>query len=170
MKIGWINFLEDLFKRGMVENLRIRGELELVVRDKEGNIKDVRRLKNLVVNAGKAAVAGLINGIVTTPFTYIAIGTGTTAPAATDTALGNEVKRKSATTSRVTTTVTNDTAQLVVTFSSADTLSGTQAITESGVFDSATGGTMLCRQTFSALNINWDAGDTLQIIWNIRVT
>ncbi|MEM2849045.1 MAG: hypothetical protein QXI36_02075, partial [Candidatus Bathyarchaeia archaeon] len=85
------------------------------------------------------------------------------------TALVTEIKRKAGTGSRVTTTVTNDTHQLVVTFSAADGLSGTSAVAESGEFNALTGGTMLDRQTFSVLNINWDAGDTLQVTWKVQV-
>jgi len=150
------------------EKIGLRGELELIVRDKEGRIKDIRRLKNIIVDAGKAAVAGLINGVVTTPFKYIAIGTGTTSPTSADTALESETHRELADTiDRVTTSVTNDTARLIKTFSG---YSGSEAVTESGVFDASAGGNMLCRQTFAALNINWDAGDSLQITWKIQVS
>jgi hypothetical protein len=98
------------------------------------------------------------------------MGTGTVAPAAGDTALGAEkdeagaatTTHKSATASRVTTTVTNDTAQDVVTFNYTATL----AVTESGVFNAATAGTMLCRQTFSAVNVV--NGDSLQFTWKVK--
>ncbi|RLE62066.1 MAG: hypothetical protein DRJ38_10300 [Thermoprotei archaeon] len=150
------------------EEVKLMGELELVVIDKNGKIKDRRHLKNIIVNVGKAQVAGLINGVVTTPFKYIAIGTGTTSPTESDTALESETHRELADTiDRVTTNVTNDTARLIKTFSG---YSGSEAITEAGVFDAETGGNMLCRQTFAALNINWDEGDALQITWKIRVS
>ncbi len=125
-------------------------------------------IENLVVDAGKAAVAGLINGVITNFFEHIAIGTGAVAPAAGDTALGAEITtgggaRAAGTTSRVTTDVTNDTAQIVLTFS----FTASFAVTESGVFDSAAAGTMLARQTFSAINVV--SGDSLQITWKIDV-
>ena len=150
----------------MKETIGLKGEVELVVLDKYGNVKDRRKIKNVIVNAGKAEVANLIIGG-GTPFSYIAIGTGTGSASATDTALGSETHRVSAATSRVTTNVSNDTAQLVATFSG---YSGTEAVTESGVFNASSGGTMLCRQTFSALNIDWDAGDSLQVTWKIVVS
>jgi len=133
-------------------------------------------LRNLVVNAGKAAMASRCNGAgAEAAFTSIGQGTGTTAPAATDTALQNGVTAAgvadggvhvlpaaSVTVSRVTTTVTNDTAQLQGTVAEAATI----AITESGVFNADTGGTMLCRQTFAAINVV--NGDNLQITWKIQ--
>jgi len=162
-----------LGKGGKFERMGMRDRVILTVKDSEGNIKqeyDSGWSENGITNVGMAEVAGLILlDVGGTPFDYIAIGTGTTAFDPTQTALVNEIKRKAATGTRVTTTVTNDTAQLVTTFSSADGLSGTSAVTESGVFNASTGGVLLCRQVFSALNINWDAGDSLQATWKIQV-
>ncbi len=127
--------------------------------------------KNLVVDAGKAGAASRINGSGgEAAFDRIGAGTGATAPAAGDTALGAEkdeaggatTTHKTATVSRVTTTVTNDTAQDVVTFN----YTASVAVTESGVFNAATAGTMLCRQTFTAVNVV--NGDSLQFTWKIK--
>jgi len=166
--------LEVLSKGGeRKEVMGMSDRLIAVVKDKDGNVKQVFDSgwsKNGITNAGFAEVAGLIIGIAgVTPFGYIAIGTGTDAFNPAQTALVTEVKRKAATVSRVTTNVTNDTAQFEATFSAADGLSGTSAITESGVFNASSGGTMLCRQTFAVLNLNWDAGDSLTIIWKVQV-
>jgi len=155
------------------EKVSVRDRLIAVVRDKNGKVKQVYDSgwrTNTLTNDGFAEIAGLITADVGgTAFDYIAIGTGTTAAAATDTALEYETHRiggADVTGSRVTTTVTNDTAQLVGTFSG---YTGTEAVTESGVLNASTGGTLLCRQVFSALNIDWDAGDSLQITWKIQV-
>ena len=154
------------------EPMGMRDRVILTVRDKEGKVKqeyDSGWRENGLTNVGFAEVAGLITlDVGGTAFDYIAIGTGTTAFDPTQTALANEIKRKAGTGTRVTTTVTNDTHQLVTTFSSADGLTGTSAVTESAEFNASTGGTMLNRQTFSALNINWDAGDTLQVTWKVQ--
>jgi len=135
-----------------------------------GYWSDSLELKNLVVNAGKAGVASRINGAGgEAAFTYIAIGTGTTAPAAGDTALQTEIStgggaRAAATATRVTTSVTNDTAQLQVTFN----FTASFAVTESGVFNAASAGTMLARQTFTAINVA--NGDSLQVTWKFQVS
>lgn len=132
--------------------------------------------KNGVTDAGKAAVASRINGAGgAAAFTAIGQGTGATAFSAADTALQTEVKADgtaaagvhalataSVTASRVTTTVTNDTAQLVGTISETATI----AVTESGVFNADTSGTLLCRQTFTAVNVV--SGDSLQFTWKIK--
>lgn len=134
---------------------------------RDGRVIDERVVHNLVVNAGLAALAGLtIATGHTNAFDYIAIGTGTTAPAAANTALQAEIStgggaRALATLSRVTTTVTNDSAQLVKTF----TFTSSFAVTEAGVFDSSAAGTMLCRQTFTAINVV--NTDTLAVTYTV---
>ncbi len=153
----------------------------LIERDKDGNltaqqkdgnpigIRDSGWQHRCLTNTGFASVAGLLlTDVGDTAYDYIGIGTGVVAADPTDTDLGTPVKRKVSTGTRQTTAVANDTAQLIATFAAADTLSGTDAITESGVMNAGAAGTMICRQVFAALNINWDAGDTLQITWKIQ--
>lgn len=124
---------------------------------------------NLITNAGMAGVASRINGDGSeAAFTYIAVGTGTTAAAATDTTLETEISdsglsRAAATASRTTTDVTNDTARLQKTFS----VTGTKAVTEAGALNAASVGVLLNRQVFSAINVV--NGDSLQITIDVDV-
>ncbi|RLG77356.1 MAG: hypothetical protein DRO12_02450 [Thermoprotei archaeon] len=146
------------------DKLKLKGELEIRVYDRYGRLKEYRKVENLIVNVGKAQVAGLINGVVTTPFKYIAIGTGTTSPSAGDTALESEVDRAEATVGRTTTSVTNDTATFDATFN----FTASYSITEAGIFDASSGGNMLARHTFSAINVQ--SGDSLTISWKVQVS
>lgn len=152
----------------------VRDRVLIKVFDANGNVKyeyDTGWSDNGITNAGFAEVAALIgSGLGGTSFGYVAIGTGTTPFSPTQTALVTEIKRKTATVSRVTTNVTNDTTQWVATFSSADGLSGTSTVTESGVFNASSEGTMLCRQVFSGISLNWDAGDSIQVTWKVVVS
>lgn len=132
----------------------------------------------MITNAGKAAAASRLNGSGSeAAFTAVGIGIGTTAAAATDTTLETERKADgtaasgvhalpaaSVTLSRVTTTVTNDTAQLVGTI----TFTGSLAVTESGVFNADTNGVMISRQVFSAINVA--SADSLQLTWKIKAS
>lgn len=127
-------------------------------------------VSNGITNAGRAIISGLINGSGTpAAFTYIGVGTGVGAFSASDTALGTELAasgmtRAAGTVSLVTTSVTNDTAQVLKLF----TVTGVAAVTESGLFNASSGATLLCRQTFSA--ITTANGDTLQITWKVQNT
>lgn len=123
----------------------------------------VLKTHNLITNVGHAAANGrMSNQGGYSPFTNIAIGIGTTAVAVTDTALQSEITtnggaRGAATTTQVTTSVTNDTTQLVKTF----TFTGSFAVTEEGILDNAvSGGSLLARQVFSAINVV--SGDQIQ--------
>ena len=87
-------------------------------------------------------------------------GTGTTAAAPTQTALitpSSDETRASGAQSQVTTSVTNDTYQVVATLTCA---SAAKAITEVGVFSAATGGSMYSRNAFDAINLA--VGDSIQ--------
>ena len=114
----------------------------------------------VVANTGLAQTAELIIGA-GTAMSNISIGTGTTAFDSTSTALNNEYKRDTATTSTATTDVTGDTSQFIHTFSFTES----KAITEAGVFNSSGAGEMLAAQTFSAVNVA--SGDSLQITFKI---
>lgn len=137
---------------------------------RNGVIIDTREFHNMITDAGKAIVSGLmLTDIGGTAFDYIAIGIGVVAEDHTDTALGSEIasgggSRAAGTGTQITTNYTNDTAQLVVTFN----FTASFAVTESGVFNAASGPTMLCRKTFSAINVQ--NNDSLQVTWKVVVS
>ena len=142
----------------------------LVCRDKHGKIKwtidtdkDPKK-SNSISKFGMAQAAGLmLTDVGGDAFDFIGIGTSTAAESKDHSDLQTPVKRKAGTGTRVTTTETNDTAQLVTTFAAADTLSGTQAIAEAGVFTAVSDGVMWFRKIFTAKSVNWDDGDTLEV-------
>jgi len=181
-------------KEGEVEVLAAIGWIEVIVRDKDGKIKycfpeveeeeeedcilsslpskipDFYWRKNIVTDAGIAAVIRLIfSGLTEDKFGYIAIGTGTTSESASDTALQSEIKRKAASVTQITTTITGDTAKLEAEFSSADGLSGTSTVSETGIFNALTGGILLARKTFPGVTLNWDLGDSILIRYYIQM-
>jgi hypothetical protein len=151
----------------MDARIGVKGIINIVVKDANGKVKEKRTIRNKIVNAGLAAIAGLLlSDVSVDDFDYIAVGTGTDAAAAGDTTLGTEItdsglERAAGTGTRETTTVTNDTAQLTKTF----TVTGTKAVTEAGILNAAAAGTLLARQVFSAINVV--SGDSLQINWQI---
>lgn len=102
-------------------------------------------------------------------FDYVGIGEDNTAESNAHTDLQVPTLRKLGTPSRTTTTYTNDTYQLVVTFSSGDGLSGSDTIQEAGVFDAAAAGNMLFRKIFTGKVCDWDAGDSLEITAKCKV-
>jgi hypothetical protein len=145
---------------GFSERVPFTGNVLVEVFDEFGNLKEKRETHNLVVTAGKNHIADQLSA---SPggaaMGWMAIGTGTVDPAVGDTALGTEIDRN-ALTSR--TDATN-----VVTYV-GDWAAGdgtNAAITEAGIFNASSGGTMLARVEFTA--INKGASDTLKITWTI---
>ena len=126
----------------------------------------------MITNAGLAALASRQLWDTAgheAPFIYIALGTGDTAEAATDTTLEAEIadsglERAEATASRVQTTVANDTAQLAKTF----TATGSKAVTEVGVLNAASLGTLLSRAVITTKNV--ESGETLAITHKVVKT
>ena len=154
------------------EHVGVKGWIKMDHFDAKGVLIESVETPNMVVDAGFAEVAGLFCSDTSgsfTAFDYIAVGTGTTAATYTNTQLETEITnsglaRSVSTGSVVTVNVTGDTAQFVHQYS----VTATQAVTESAVLNAAAAGTMLCRQTFSAINVA--NGDTLQITWKVTVT
>lgn len=159
-----------LIKSGRLSPLWINSWYGTLLSPFLGYWTTTKRVRNGVTTVGKALVAGRLNGSgAPAAATYIAVGTGTNAFNAADTTLQTEtatsgLSRVAGSVSLVTTTTSNDTAQVTTTF----TVSGTVAVTESGVLNAASTGTLLCRQTFSAINVV--NGDSLAITWKVAMS
>lgn len=125
---------------------------------------------NLITTAGKGLISGRINGVgAPAAPTYMAIGTGATAANASDTALqtelsGNGLNRGAGTATLQTTTVTNDTCRLVKSWTSSSV--GDVAVTEMGILNAASVGTLLVRNVFSAYTLR--TNDTFEITHNLK--
>ena len=78
----------------MNDSLNLRGDVCIKLND-----EIVLEKKNLIVNTGKNFLASAVINSSTSPFTYMAIGTNTTAAAVGDTSLGSELVRQAFTSS-----------------------------------------------------------------------
>ena len=120
-------------------------------------------MATLLVNTGKAIVTNYLNGGAATQPKYVAWGTGAGTTAATDTTLFTETgTRTSGTMSQQTTSVTNDTYQVVGTMTAGSTL----AITNAGLFDASTSGNLFVKGDFSTVNLN--SGDSIQFTFKTQ--
>ena len=142
--------------------IKMTGNLKLVLTDENGNIKQEEEVKNLVVTAGKGFIASRMRDATATALTHMEVGTSTTAAAVSDTTLTTAVA--SSRTLLTSTTVTTNSVAYVCSFAAG---TGTGALTEAGLFNAASAGTMLCRTVFSV--INKGAADTLGITWTVTV-
>lgn len=119
----------------------------------------------IVTNAGHAIVTNRIIGSGTEP-RHIAWGTGAGTAAATDTTLfteSTEETRTAGTSSRVTTTVTNDTYRVVGAITVA---TSNKTITNVGLFDASTVGNLYFKSDFTGLALL--IGDSITFTISVR--
>ena len=145
----------------MDTNFSVSGELVLTLKDEHGAVKDQRTVKNLVVTTGREYIASRMIGTSAGIMSHIAIGTGIVDPVAGQGTLGTEIDRNALSTAA---TVSGPTVSYSALFPAGE---GTGAITEAGIFNAASVGTMLCRTKFNV--INKGPLDTLTINWNVTI-
>ncbi len=133
--------------------LELNCNIIIELRGPDGKLKDSRHIHNLITTAGKNKLLAVSGNKTIPDFNRIGIGTGTTDPAAGDTALQTEVARSSAL------TPTNPSAGIYQCQNTFAAGVGTGAITEVGLFDANSSGNMLNRSEFAA--VNKGAGDEL---------
>lgn len=146
------------------ENLKLSGQLNIVLTDKDGNIKDTRKVKNLVVNAGLTYIVSRMTGTSKAVMSHMALGSGTTAAAASQTDLVSILGSREAIDS---TTITGATKAVAYT-SAFEAGDATGAVTEAGIFNASSSGDMLCRTVFNV--VNKAADDTMSITWTITLS
>jgi len=121
-----------------------------------------------IPNSALSELSGLAGNVGSkTAFTYLELGTSDTAFSASQTALqaaitDSGLARASATVSQQTTTQTNDTLRLTHQW----TATGSKTIKEAGVFNGASGGTMLARTVLGTAR-SLSSGDTYTFTYDI---
>ena len=141
------------------DQLKMKGSLQVRLNDEV-----VREVDNLVVTAGKGYVASRMKSAVSggsAIISHMAIGSGSTSAAAGDTALGSQLGRVALTSTGISGAVLTYTASFA-----AGT--GTGAVTEAGLFNASSSGTMLCRTVFSV--VNKGSSDSMTITWTVTVS
>jgi hypothetical protein len=148
----------------LTEKLKMTGDVSLVLRGADGQIKETREIKNLVVNAGLAYVISRMVGTAKAVMSHMALGSGTTAAAAGQTDLVSILGSREALDS---TTISGSNNEKVVYVSSFEPGDATGAVTEAGIFNASTAGDMLCRTVFAV--VNKSANDSLTVTWTITL-
>ena len=144
------------------DKLKLRGDVALVLKDKDGNVKDSREIHNLVVSTGLTFICSRMAGTSAGVMSHMALGSGTTAAAAGQTDLVSILGSREALDS---TSASSNTITYVSSFEAGE---GTGAVTEAGIFNAATSGTMLCHVIFPV--VNKQADDTMSVTWTITLT
>ena len=138
------------------DGLKLTGKLKIAL-----NGETVQEVDNLVVTDGKGYVASRMKDTAADAMSHMAIGSGSTSAAAGNSALGNQLGRVALTSTAVSGAVVTYTA----TFAAG---TGTGAVTEAGILNASSSGTLLCRTVFSV--VNKGASDSMTITWTVTVS
>lgn len=146
------------------DTINVTGALHIILRDKDGNIKQELNVKNLVVALGKNLIASRFSSNTPLIPSHMAVGTNAASPIAGNTILGAEITDSRVALATAGGNVVDNTITYTGNFGAGV---GTGAITEAGIFNDSTAGTMVCRTSFAV--VNKDAADTLGISWNVTI-
>ena len=149
------------------ENLKLSGQLNIVLKDKNGKVKEERVEKNLVVNKGLAFIISRMEGTAKGVMSHMALGSSSTAEAAGQSDLVSILGAREVLDS---TTITGTNNEKIVFVSSFEAGDATGAVKEAGIFNSGTAaaGDMLSRTTFAV--VNKAADDTMAVTWTITLS
>lgn len=146
-------------------SIKLTGRYKAELYGPDGQLKQTVYGKNVVCTNGKEFLASFLYSAALAAATntckYIAVGSDSTAEAASNTALGSELSRHTGTVSYV----SNQIYQVKATFATG---SGTGSIYEYGLFSSSTGGTLISRDTEDL--ITKGANDTLTVTYQLTLS
>ena len=149
----------------MKEKLKVGATVEVERINKEGKTVDKRVIHNTVVNGGFDLVCDLLGKQTSRPtqLSHIAVGTNSATTTTSMTALGSQWGSRVAGTYAHTTGTTTFTLSCTI----PEHTGASVNLTESGVFNAATSGTMFNRVTFAT--VGKEASDTIVIRYIINL-
>jgi hypothetical protein len=148
----------------MQESLKATGKLTIVLRDENGVIKEEHQHDNLVVTTGLQHIASRMAGTSQGVMSHMEVGESVTAASAGQTALlgGGLTGGRQALDSYV---ASGATVTAVATFDPGE---GSGSLTEAGIFNASSSGTMLCRTVFPV--VTKGPSDSMSITWTITIS
>lgn len=151
------------------EALDMKGRLTWQMHNADNAVLEEQTVPNKIVLSGRKLIAQMfVKSNEIAPFSYIAVGTGTTEPQANDQQLQAEVFRKEITPVDLTKdiSVEGDREKLRVSTELDFTEANDVPLTEAGLFNASVGGVMYNRVVFKPINKTKDF--KLTLIWEIQ--
>ena len=149
------------------DQIKIKGHLKFTIRDKKtGKIKRVAEYDNLITTVGRQLLAdNLTNGSPdhTPRINFVALGSGTTAPANADTALETFIYANA---------IASETNSANIAYFTGffDATETTGTYKEAGLFADSTDGTDGVLFSHVAIDITKSATETLTVDWTVTLT
>lgn len=156
--------------RAAVDSFVYRGEVDVVFRDKDGNVKSRSHQKNLRTNAGanfwNAQLFGAASA--TAVAKWIALTTDATAPGAGDTTLTSEETTNGLVRTAGSVVHTNNAATTTISVTFTYTGAVSKVIAKVGLFDAVSGGNLVLETLLNATGTVNANGDTITVTWTVN--
>lgn len=162
------NFTRKL--RRMIDSHSLYSDIEVIVRDKNGNIKSRSMQHNLRTNVGADFwnTQLFATGAAGSQANYIGITTDVATPLVTDTVLASEETTNGLARAQGTVTHTGSAASTVVSHTWTYSGSSSKVIAKAGLFTAASSGTMALETLLSSTATVNSSGDQITINWTIN--
>lgn len=146
-----------------LSTVKLRDNVRVMVSDATtGETLHEETQHNLVVNDGLNLIRDLLDGDAVSGITHLAVGTGTTAVSAAQTALVTQVFRDALTSK------TSNAQQLVVSYYLASGSANGNTLAEAGLFNAAAAGTMFARVKLASTIVK-TASIAVTFTWTINL-
>lgn len=146
------------------DGFKATGRVGIVLKDKDGNVKETRDVTNLVVTEGTSFIASRMVGTTQNVMSTMALGTSNQTPAATDTGVVTAATGES---TSVTASVSGAVVTYTATFSAIGS-GGTVGIQEAAITNDDTSDKCLCRVIFDVVNKGED--DSMSVTWTVTIS
>jgi len=155
-------------KRSVSSNIKVHGFFRVAIGEvKNGKtviVGDSGWQENQVVNDGfQTYIVGSVGNVgASKQISYMGIGTGT-APNASHTSLQGETGTRKTTSNSL---VSTGTLQCTASWASGDNPGGTPSVQNLGLFNTSSGGTLCCGQTFNSSA--WNSNQAISATYQLR--
>jgi len=142
------------------KNVKVTGHLKIQKYDPVGQLIQELEVPNLVVTVGKEHIASRMVGTASASMSHMGVGSNSTSPVVSNTSLVSQLGRVELD------DITVNGALIIYSATFGPTVA-TGSLTEAGIFNASTGGTMLCRTTFPV--VTKQATETIAITWTVSI-
>ena len=146
----------------IADRVSVTGSLDITLFDSAGNVKVELREHNLVVNSGLQFICSRMVSGSDGAMSHMGVGSNSSTPTSADASLQAQVG------TRASLDIANASGATVLYRGVFEASQSVGTLREAGIFNAASGGTMLCRAVFPAIEKSSD--DTLVIRWTISIS
>lgn len=144
------------------DKVAVTGSLDIILFDSVGDVKIKLQKHNLVVDSGLEFICSRMVSSSDAAMSHMGVGSNSSTPTSADSSLQAQVG------TRASLDITNASGATVVYRGVFGSSQSVGTLREAGIFNAASGGTMLCRAVFPAIEKSSD--DTLVIRWTISIS